>query len=170
MLFLYDHIGINAIFQVKKCVDMEQIPAVLPFRSRPIGVLIRRVCSGFQRRTIHSQQPVAPEFLLRTQMIREPVKQIFERGWKQLLPLLDESRCRWRINSPAEMPKQPLPDALFIHRDDELNQHSGRQRPFSGKITVRLPRVPLRLFHEPSDDGKEPLPQYRYRIFHVQPP
>ena len=172
MLFLYDHIGINAIFQVKKCVDMEQIPAVLPFRSRPIGVLIRRVCSGFQRRTIRSQQPVAPEFLLRTQMIREPVKQIFERGWKQLLSLLDDlfHRCRWRINSPAEMPKQPLPDALFIHGENEIDQHVRRQHPFSGKIPTRLPRVPLRLFHEPSDDGKEPLPQYRYRIFHVQPP
>ena len=126
--------------------------------------------NGFRRRTIRSQQPVAPEFLLRTQMIREPVKQIFERGWKQLLPLLDESRCRWRVDSPAEMPKQSLPDALFIHRDDELNQHSGRQRPFSGKIPTRLPRVPLRVFTDPPNDGKKPLPQHRYRILHVQPP
>ena len=69
MLFLHDRIGINAVFKVKKCVDMEQIPAVLTLRSRPIGVLIRRVRAGFQRRTIRSQQPLAPEFLLRTELI-----------------------------------------------------------------------------------------------------
>ena len=170
MLFLYDHIGINAVFKVKKCVDMEQIPAVLTLRSRPIGVLIRRVRAGFQRRTVHGQQSVAPELLLRTQMIREAVKQIFERGWKQLLPLLHKGRRRRRVDPPAEMPEQPLPDALFAHGENEMDQHSGRQRPFSGKIPTRLPRVPLRLFHEPSDDGKEPLPQYHYRFFHVQPP
>ena len=108
MLFLYDHIGINAVFKVKKCVDMEQIPAVLTPRSRPIGVLIRRVRAGFQRRTVHGQQSVAPELLLRAQTIREAVKQIFERGWKQLLPLLDKGRRRRRVDPPAEMPEQPF--------------------------------------------------------------
>ena len=142
---------------------------VLTFCSGSIGILIRRVRSGFQRRTVRGQQPVAPEFLLRTELLREAVKQIFERGWKQLLPLLDESRCRWRINSPAEMPKQPLPDALFIHGENEIDQHVRRQHPFSGKITTRLPRVPFRVFPEPSDDGKEPLPQCQNRVFHVQP-
>ena len=170
MLFLYDYIGINAIFQVKKCVDMEQIPAVLPFRSGSIGVLIRRLCSEFQRRTIRGQHPIPLKLLSRTQMIREPVKQIFERGWKQLLPLLDESRCRRRVDPPAEMPEQTLPDAFFVHGENQMDQHVRRQQPFSGKIPSRLPGVPLRLFREPSDDGKEPLPQYRYRIFYVQPP
>ena len=170
VLFLYDHIGTNAVFQVKKCVDMEQIPAVLTFRSGSIGVLIRRVRAGFQRRTVRGQQPIAPELLLRMQMIREAVKQIFERGWKQLLPLLHKGRRRWRINSPAEMPEQPLPDALFVHGENEIDQHVRRQHPFSGKIPTRLPRVPLRVFTDPPNDGKKPLPQHRYRVFHVQPP
>ena len=154
MLFLHDRIGINAVFKVKKCVDMEQIPAVLTLRSRPIGVLIRRVRAGFQRRTVHGQQSVAPELLLRAQTIREAVKQIFERGWKQLLPLLDKGRRRRRVDPPAEIPEQPLPDALFAHGENEMDQHSGRQCPFSGKIPTWLPRVPLRVFTESSNDGK----------------
>ncbi len=29
VLFLYNYIGVNAIFQIIKCVDMEEVPAVL---------------------------------------------------------------------------------------------------------------------------------------------
>ena len=49
VLFLYDHIRINSVFEVKKRVDMERIPSVLVLCSGAIGILIRRIRPGFQR-------------------------------------------------------------------------------------------------------------------------
>ena len=61
MLFLYDYVGINAVFQVETCIDMEKIPAVLTLCSGAVGSFIRRVRPGFQRRTVRGQQPVTLE-------------------------------------------------------------------------------------------------------------
>ena len=73
---------------------------------------------------------------------------------EQLLSLLGECRRRRRIDPLPKMPEQTFPDIFFIHRDNEIDQHSGRQCPFSGKIPVWISGIPFRLLAESPNDGK----------------
>ena len=130
---------------------MEQIPAVLTLRSRLIGQGKPRISATNRPRPAAGSSGISfadtDDQRTGETAPRTPTAAASAAAAQKPMPTA-------RVDPHAEMPEQPLPDALFIHRDDALNQHSGRQCLFSGKIPARLPRVLLRVFNDPPNDGE----------------